>query len=220
MRAAVIFDLDGVLIDSEPLQYRAYAQVLARFGVSVTAEEYGVHWIGNGRGPEYAVETYGLPVAPSELRALKEPVYEGILRAGVALMPGAVEALTRLQGHFALAVATNSRRDEVAFVMETLGLGRFFAAVVTREDYRLAKPDPDAFLTAAARLDVPPRHCIVVEDAYKGILAAHRAGALAVAVPHAFTRENDFSLAAVVLHSLDELTVALAEQLLAARDGN
>ena len=219
MRAAVIFDFDGVLIDSEPLQYQAYSQVLARFSVSVSPEEYGVHWIGQGRGPEYAVETYDLPVAPDELRALKEPVYQAILREGVSLMPGVVEALTRLNGRFTLGVATNSRRRDVSLAMDNLGLARFFSAVVTREDYQLAKPNPDAFLTAAERLSVPPQRCVVVEDAYKGVLAAHRAGALAVAVPHSFTQENDFSLAAAVLHSLDELTVALVEQLLAGRNG-
>ena len=217
MRAAVIFDLDGVLIDSEPLQYKAYSRVLARFNVSVSAEEYGVHWIGSGRGPEYAVETYGLPVAADELRAMKEPVYEAILREGVTLMPGVAEALSRLYSRFALGVATNSNRRDVSLVMNTLGLGRFFSAVVTRDDYKLAKPNPDAFLTTAARLGIPPRRCVVVEDAHRGILAAHRAGAIAVAVPHAFTRDNDFSLAAAVLHSLDELTVLLVERLLAGR---
>jgi HAD superfamily hydrolase (TIGR01509 family) len=214
---AIIFDLDGVLIDSEALQYKAYSQVLARFGVTVSAEEYAAHWIAAGRGPEYAVVTYALPLSPAELRALKNPVYHDILRAEVTLMPAVVEALIRLQTRFPLGVATNSNQQDVAFVMEHFRLRRFFAAIVTREDYELAKPHPDAFLTAAARLGVAPRACLVVEDAYKGIVAAHRAGATAVAVPNAFTRDNDFSLAAVVLHGLDDLTIGLVEQLLAAQ---
>jgi len=217
-KGAIIFDLDGVLIDSEALQYKAYTQVLARFGVTVSAEEYAAHWIAAGRGPEYAVATYALPVSPDALRALKHPVYHAILRAEVTLMPGVVQALTRLHPHFPLAVATNSNRQDVAFVMEHFGLHRFFAAVVTREDYVRAKPDPDAFVTAASRLGMPPRTCLVVEDAYKGIVAAHRAGATVLAVPNAFTRDNDFSLAAAVLHGLDELSVALAERLVATAE--
>jgi len=213
---AIIFDLDGVLIDSEALQYKAYSQVLAGFGVTVSSAEYAAHWIAAGRGPEYAVATYGLPVNPADLRALKNPVYHAILRSEVTLMPAVIAALTRLHAHFPLAVATNSNQQDVAFVMEHFGLRRFFAATVTREDYAEAKPHPDAFLTAAARLGVTPRACLVVEDAYKGIVAAHRAGAIPVAIPNAFTRHNDFSLAAVVLHGLDELTIALVERLVTA----
>jgi HAD superfamily hydrolase (TIGR01509 family) len=214
---AIIFDLDGVLIDSEALQYAAYAQVLARYGVTVSVEEYGTHWIAAGRGPEYAIKTYGLPLEPDELRELKHPVYHEILRREVTLMPGVVAALTRLHARFPLAVATNSNRQDVSFVMDRFDLQRFFAAIVTREDYQLPKPNPDAFLTAAARLGAVPDCCLVIEDAYKGIVAAHRAGATVVAVPNQFTRNNDFSLAATVLQSLDELTVEVVERLLAPR---
>jgi len=211
--AAVIFDLDGVLIDSEGLQYKAYSEVLARFGVQVSATEYAAHWIAAGRGPEYAVERFALPVQPEELRALKHPVYHAILRREVRLMAGAVEALARLHPYCALALATNSNRDDVGFVMAHLDLRRFFTAVVTREDYTRAKPEPDAYLAAAARLHAAPQACVVVEDAYRGVLAAARAGATVVAVPNSFTRGNDFSLAAQVLDGLDGLTVELIEQL-------
>jgi HAD superfamily hydrolase (TIGR01509 family) len=214
---AVIFDLDGVLIDSEALQYKAYGQVLARFGVSVSVEEYGVHWIAAGRGPEYAVATYALPVQPDALRALKDPVYHEILRQEVTLMPGAIDALARLQPRFPIALATNSNRQDAGFVLEHFGLRRFFTAVVTREDYTLAKPHPDAFLTAAARLGRPARQCLVIEDAHKGIVAASGAGSVAVAVPNQFTRGNDFSLATQVLRSLDDLTVELVERLIGER---
>jgi HAD superfamily hydrolase (TIGR01509 family) len=213
--SAIIFDLDGVLLDSEGLQYEAYVQVLRDLGVAITLEEYGQHWIAAGQGPEYAVRTYRLPVDAPGLRALKHPVYHEILRQRAALMPGALDALERMHPRFTLALATNSNRTDVAFVMERFGLRRFFAWIITREDYVFPKPNPDAFLAAAARLNVPPHSCLVVEDAHKGIVAARRAGAVPVAVPNAYTRGNDFSLAAVILDSLDELTAALAERLLA-----
>lgn len=214
MSGAVIFDLDGVLIDSEGLQHQAYAQVLQRFGVCIGVDEYAEHWIAAGRGPEYAVKTYRLPVQAHELRALKSAVYHDILRRQVTLMPGAVDALTRLQGRFALGLATNSHRADVSFVMEHFDLRRFFASVVTREDYALAKPEPDAYVSAAAGLNMAPESCVVVEDTYRGVLAAHRAGALPLAVPNRFTRNNDFSLAVKVLGSLGDLTVSVVEGLL------
>jgi HAD superfamily hydrolase (TIGR01509 family) len=213
--SAIIFDLDGVLLDSEGLQHEAYVRVLTDLGVTITREEYAQHWIAAGQGPEYAVRTYRLPVDAAGLRALKHPVYHEILRQRAALMPGALDALGRLHPAFPLAVATNSNRADVAFVMEHFGLRGFFACIITREDYVLPKPNPDAFLAAAAKLDVPPRACLVVEDAHKGIVAARRAGAVPVGVPNTYTRGNDFSLAAAVLGSLDELSVALAERLLA-----
>ncbi len=215
--SAIIFDLDGVLIDSEGLQFEAYARVLRDFGVVITIEEYARHWIAAGQGPEYAVRTYGLPVEAAQLRALKNSIYHDLLRAAPALMPGAMAALERLHPAFALALATNSNHADVAFIMEHFQLRRFFASVTTREAYALPKPNPDAFLAAAAGLNVPPRSCIVVEDTYKGIVAAHRAGAIPVAVPNVYTRDNDFTLAAAVLESLDELTADLARTLLADR---
>ena len=213
---AIIFDLDGVLLDSEGLQYHAYARVLRDFGVTVTLEEYAQHWIAAGHGPEYAVRTYHLPVDAPRLRTLKHPVYQEILRQRAALMPGALDALARLHARFPLGLATNSIRTDVAFVMDHFGLRRFFASIITREDYVLPKPNPDAFLAAAAGLNTAPHVCLVVEDAHKGIVAARRAGAVPVAVPNAYTRGNDFSLAAAVLSSLEELTVGLVERLLAS----
>ena len=213
--AGVIFDLDGVLIDSEALQYRAYSAVLARFGISVSLEEYAAHWIAAGQGPEYVIRTHGLQMHPDELRALKQPVYHDILQREVTLMPGAAAALARLQPHFALAVATNSNRQDVSFVIDRFDLRRFFTAIVTREDYRDAKPQPDAFLAAATRLQVTPGACVVVEDAYRGVVAARRAGTAVVAIPNRFTRDSDFSLATIVLPNLDALSVEVITRLVA-----
>ena len=209
---AIIFDLDGVLIDTEGLQYQAYTQVLARFDARVTRDEYAQHWIAEGRGPEYAVQRFGLPLSASQVRELKHPVYHRLLQEQVTLMPGAAAALARLHPHFALALATNSNADDVGFVLDRLGLRRHFAAVVVRGDYARPKPEPDAFLTAATRLGVATAACVVVEDSYRGLVAAQRAGMACVVVPNAFTRGSDFSGAAAVLDSLDDLSVALIER--------
>lgn len=209
----VIFDLDGVLIDSEGLQYKSYSRVLERWDVRVSKEIYSTHWIAAGRGPEYAVATFGLPIEPDQMRELKHPIYHEVLRAEVTLMPGAKEAVERLSARFPLALATNSIRHDVDFVMDRFDLRRFFSAIVTRDDYSRAKPEPDAFLTAARRLDLAPAACVVIEDAHKGVLAAHRAGIPVIAVPNEWTRANDFSLADRTVASLDEVGCALVEEL-------
>ena len=216
--SAIIFDLDGVLIDSEGLQYQAYAQVLREFGITITVEEYARHWIAAGQGPEYAVRTYGLPVDAAQLRLLKHPLYHDLLRRQPALMPGALAALERLHPRFALGIATNSNQADVAFVIDHFGMRRLFTGIITREANVFPKPSPDAILAAEARQKTAPRSCVVVEDTHKGILAAHRAGAVPVAVPNCYTRDNDFTLAAAVLGSLDELTASLVDAVMAHRD--
>jgi HAD superfamily hydrolase (TIGR01509 family) len=210
----VIFDLDGVIIDSEALQHRAYNLVLQRFGIQVDAAVYGREWIAAGRGPEYAVRALGLPIAADELRRLKDPVYHDLLRREIQLVAGARAALDRLRGRFPLAVATNSHATDVDFVVEHFALAPYFSAVVTREHYVEAKPAPDAFVTAAARLGLPPGRCVVVEDATKGIRSAAAGGCACIAFPHDYTADNDTSSAQAVIRSLDELTVELVERVL------
>lgn len=214
--AGVIFDLDGVIVDSEPLQHQAYNLVLERFGIRVERDEYGREWIAAGRGPEYAVRTYALPVTADELRRLKDPVYQTLLREEATLMEGAGAALERLSGAFPVALATNSSRTDTDFILDRFGLRRFFTAVITREQYSDPKPAPDAFRTAAARLRLAPQRCVAIEDAYKGVIAAADAGCACIAFPHDYTTGNDFSRARIVIGSLDEATVELIERLIEA----
>lgn len=216
-RPGVIFDLDGVIVDSEGLQYEAYSRVLAAEGVAVSEAEYAREWIANGQGPEYAVRAYALPFSAEALRERKNPVYHALLRSAARLMPGAAEAVERLAGAFPLALATNSNRADTEFVLERFALRSHFAAVVTRECYPAAKPAPDAFRTAAAALGLPPERCVVIEDAYKGVLAASLAGCPCIAVPNRFTAGNDFRLAVAVVASLADVTAALVESVCAER---
>jgi HAD superfamily hydrolase (TIGR01509 family) len=210
----VIFDLDGVLIDSEGLYYQAYSEVLKPYGVTVSREEYEDHWIAQGNGPEYIVAKHNLPIAPDEMRQLRSPIYLRLLETEVTLMPYVKEALTRLYPHCALTVATNSNREHLDAILHKLGLGGFFPLTIARQDYQQAKPHPDAFLTAAKQLGLAPTQCVVIEDTYKGILAATSAGMACVAVPNDYTRRNDFSRASLILPNLNELTMEVVGSLL------
>lgn len=206
MIGGVIFDLDGVIADTERLQWEAYRRVLAEFGVDVGLEEYRRHWIAGGFGPEYACRTYRLPIGPDEVRARKAPVYVALLHEGVAACPGAIEVLRRLRPTHRLGLATNTVRTEVSFILGHLGVASLFHATVAREDYAHPKPAPDAYLAAAAALGLAPGACAVVEDTERGLRAALAAGARAIAVPSDLTFDNDFTGAACRLAHLDELT--------------
>lgn len=202
----VVFDLDGVLLDSEELHYRAYNTVLRRFDGEVDRHEYALHWIAEGNGPEYAVERYRLPISAAELRAAKALVYTELLAREAQLMPGVREALARLSPYARLAIATNSSRSDVAFVLQHFSLNEWFFAVVVREDYAQAKPAPDAYREAVRRLALPPTEILVVEDSPRGVRAAQAAGLVVVAVPNAFTRYCAFPAHVKTLASLDALT--------------
>jgi HAD superfamily hydrolase (TIGR01509 family) len=205
----VLFDLDGVLADTERLHWTAYRETLLELGVDVGVEEYRRRFIARGGGPEYACAAYALSITPDELRARKRPRYLALLAAGVAPCPGARAALERLRGAFRTAVATNSTRDEATLILGALGLAPLLDAVVAREDYRHPKPAPDAYLTAAARLGLRSGECVVVEDTERGLGAALAAGMRVLAMPNDLTLDNDFTGCARRLTHLDELTAAL-----------
>jgi HAD superfamily hydrolase (TIGR01509 family) len=209
----VVFDLDGVIADTERLHWAAYREVLLEFGVDLGLEEYRRHWIAGGFGPEHACRTYALPLTPAALRARKAPVYLALLERGVRACPGAPEALARLHPVHRIGLATNTARREVDLILDQLGVAARFHATVAREDYAQPKPAPDAYLAAAVALGVAPADCVVVEDTQRGVRAALAAGMRVVAVPSDLTFDNDFSGAARRLGRLDELTPELLRAL-------
>jgi HAD superfamily hydrolase (TIGR01509 family) len=209
MIRGVLFDLDGTLADTEPLQHEAYNRVLRGYGVDVGMEEYRRHWIAVEGGPEYACRTYRLPITAVELKERKATEYRALIAAGVSPMPGARAAVERLRATHRVAIATNTVRDEVAIVLGHLGLTGRLHAAIAREDYVHPKPAPDAYLAAAAALGLAARECVVIEDTQRGARSGLAAGMAVVAVPSVLTADNDFGGCACRLTSLDELTAAL-----------
>jgi HAD superfamily hydrolase (TIGR01509 family) len=179
---AVLFDFDGVLVDSEPIRFQAGAQALEEIGVSLTREGFMKFWLGRTDdaglrdllGDRF--EADGKRVA-----ARRNALYEARLDE-VPAFPDSVRLLRRLPDGTRLAVATGSRRTEVERILTRLGLFQDFPAIVTAEDYARAKPAPDPFLAAARRLDLPPASCLVLEDSLAGVTAAHAAAMPVVAV--------------------------------------
>ncbi|HWP64377.1 MAG TPA: HAD family phosphatase [Candidatus Limnocylindria bacterium] len=217
MIRAVLLDFDGTLVDTERLQWTAYEQALAPFGVHVGLDEYRRHFIRAAGGSDWVCRRYALPVAPDELRARKAAAYRALIPAGVRPCAGAGELLQRLAGRRLLAVVTNSVRAEVDVILAHLGWTHGFDAVIAREDYVHAKPAPDGYLVAAARLGCAPHECVVVEDTERGVRAGLAAGMRVVAVPSDLTYDNDFSGCVRRLDSLTSLTETLLDQI--DRDG-
>jgi HAD superfamily hydrolase (TIGR01509 family) len=213
MISAVIFDLDGLLADTEKLHQSAYQTVLSELGIELSDEEYEHHWIRCGKGIDAFITQRNLAVDPNFVRREKARLYEKLVSSGVEPMPGATELLCSLQGRKLMGLATSSYPKDAYAVLNTLALVDFFSCVATKSNVERIKPYPDIFLYIANEMNTPPEHCLVIEDAEKGVLAADAAGMKSIAVPNRHTISNDFSKAALVVSSLEEVNCGLIDQL-------
>jgi HAD superfamily hydrolase (TIGR01509 family) len=211
--STVIFDLDGLLADTERLHSQAWRSTLAAAGVIVSEAEYAEEWTRSGRGIADYVERHGLTLDPGDLRRRKAEVYRGLVASSARAMPGALELLKSVHGRRRLAVATSSYRESAEVVLERIGVGHFFDVVATGDSVPRPKPHPDVLLHVAGRLGVFPAECVLLDDAEKGILAAVAAGMKSIAVPTADTRDHDFSKATRVVSSLAEVTLEFLDAL-------
>jgi HAD superfamily hydrolase (TIGR01509 family) len=210
---AVIFDLDGLLADTESFHSRAWRETLAADGIVVTEKEFAEHWIRSGHGIAEYVERRGFALDLDDLRQRKAAIFHRLVDSSAEAMPGADALVRALAGRKRLALATSSYRESAQAVLARLDLGRWFEVVATYESAPRRKPYPDVFLHTADRLGVPPSECVVLEDAEKGIAAAHAAGMKSIAVPTPDTRDNDFSRATLIVPSLEAVTLALIDSL-------
>lgn len=209
----VIFDLDGLLADTERLHFQAYQDALRRHGATLTEADYADHWVRAGKGIGDWVTIRGLALDPRALRAYKSKRYLELLTVSLRPMDGALALLKNLHGRKTLAVASSSYRDAVDAVLQGLDIVHYFKAVISGLDVARVKPAPDIFLAAARAVAAPPSDCLVLEDAEKGILAAHEAGMACIAVPNEHTRHHDFSKATRICASLTEITLECIDQL-------
>jgi HAD superfamily hydrolase (TIGR01509 family) len=205
---AVVFDLDGVIVDSEHV-WDEVREELAR--------ERGGRWHDRAQtdmmgmsSPEwsrYMHDVIGLAESPAEID--QEVVRRMLDRYAerLPLIDGAVDAVARVAGSFRLALASSSNRPVIDAVLDVSGLAPLFEATVSSEEVARGKPAPDVFLEAARRLDVPADRCAAIEDSGNGIRAAHAAGMRVLAIPNLRYPPPDdaLALADFVLGSIDEL---------------
>ena len=182
---AALWDLDGTLTDTARYHWQAWQQIMAAEGHPLTFERFMASF--GQRNDVVLRGFFGPDLADSEIEriaAAKEALYRGLVRAGgVELLPGVDLWLTRLaDGGWRQAIASSAPRANIDAVLEALGIGARFGAIVAGEDVVHGKPAPDVYLLAAARLDVPPARCVVVEDAPAGLEGARSAGMGAIGV--------------------------------------
>ena len=201
---AVIFDMDGLMIDSEPLHKEAWQVTLRHFGYELD-EALFAQLVGL-RTREDAVllrEHFRLPVMAEVLARQRNDLFLASLPGRVKPMPGLRELIAQVRvRRLRSAVATSGERRYVDAVVRELNLDDVFDAIAVAEDVERGKPAPDVYWLAARRLGLPPAQCLALEDAPNGVLAARAAGMRCVAVPNEMTRSLDLSAADARLPSL------------------
>lgn len=211
---AVIFDLDGVIVDSEHV-WDAAREAFAR--------ERGGRWheraqedmmgMSSREWSRYMHEVLGVSDPPEEISAGVVRRMESIYREELPLIEGAPEAVARLAERWPLGMASSSNRPVIDLVLELAGLGRYFRATVSSEEVARGKPAPDVYLEAARRLGADPSRTAAVEDSHNGILSAKAAGMRVVAIPNRRypPGEEALSAANLVLNSISGLTPEAVE---------
>lgn len=191
---AVIFDLDGTLVDSEPNYYEAGRRTLERYGVTGYTWQEHSRFIGIGTREtlETLRDQYGIDAPVDELLAVKNRHYLELVAAATEVFPAMRAFVERLRsaGH-PLAVASGSSRAAIEATLATTGLDALLPVYVSAEDVGRGKPEPDVFLAAARLLGTDPADCVVVEDAAPGVEAARRAGMRCIAVPYTMDADRD-----------------------------
>ncbi len=187
----VIFDLDGVLVDSEGLHVEAWRTLFARHGIQASDEEYArgvgmsdVDWL------EWLLGSHGLEGDVASLREAKREIFQTLLAENVRPFPGVVDLVRALQPEFRLGVASNSWRQNIETVLDRLGIRACFDALVGAEDVARHKPHPEAYQCVAARLGLALAACCVIEDSPLGIQAAKAAGMRCIGITNTMPCER------------------------------
>jgi HAD superfamily hydrolase (TIGR01509 family) len=212
--AAVVFDLDGVLLQSEEI-WDAVRESYVRERGGRYDEEVQRSMMGMS-APEWSRFLHDEAGVPDDPDTINRQVVSRMLeayRAELPLLPGAEAAVRRAAEAFPLGLASSSNREIFETVLDLAGLAACFRATVSSEEAARGKPEPDVYLEAARRLGVPPGQCAAVEDSHAGIRSAKSAGMRVVAIPNASYPPDDeaLALADLVVPSLDDLTASVLQ---------
>lgn len=208
---AVVFDLDGVLIDSEPVWERVRRKFVAeRGGRWPDDAQDRMMGMSTAEWSAYLSENFGLRLSPRQVADQVIAAMAAEYRAHLPLLDGAVDAVRSLAGRWPLAVASSAPKSLIEAVLDASGLRPAFAAAVSSEEVARGKPAPDVYLEATKRLSIEPRACAAVEDSSNGLRSAAAAGLTVIAVPRPeYPPARDaLAQARVVLSSLADLTPA------------
>ncbi|MBN1637012.1 MAG: HAD family phosphatase [Deltaproteobacteria bacterium] len=210
MIKAVLWDNDGVLVDTEHLYFLATREVMLTIGVEITEEIYRNIFLKEGIGPWHFAREKGL--GENEIDNLKKrrnQVYTGLLSGKNYAIEGAEDTLMKLKPHYIIGVVTSARREHFEMVHKVTDFLKYFDFVLTIEDYEKSKPDPQPYLEALKKSGVASHEALVIEDSQRGLTSAKAAGLTCWVIPTGLTMVSDFSRADKILSNIHEVASLL-----------
>lgn len=215
MLKALIFDMDGLMIDTEPIYWDIERNLAKQYGTTVSDATLR-RMMGRSRLDSMRIFIADCGITgctPEQLLVTREQLMLDRYAAGVEPMAGLHEILGRFHSQLKLAIATSSPRIFTNALLPSLRIDQFFEVIQTGDEIERGKPDPQIYLRAMARLNVQPSECVVLEDSHSGALSAHRAGAFVIVIPTALTDHEDFSFAHARAANLNEAIAIIEAQM-------
>ena len=194
MLKAILWDNDGVLVDTEGLYFQACREILETLGVRLSEARFIEFFLKSSDGlrrigAEHGIDEQTLDAA----RLRRNDRFTELVHAGVPVIDGARQVLRQLHGTVRMGIVTSSRREHFEIIHAKTGLLDFFDFTLMREDYRHSKPDPEPYLTAMRQNGLRADECVVIEDSDRGLRAALAAGLRCIVIPYGLTRGLDFT---------------------------
>ena len=214
MIKAIIYDVDGTMVDSEPLHVASWDKALQLYGHRLQDLSAQLRATMAGKKPtviaKEMVEDLHLSVAPETLLQKKTAIFMKVMRTDLQGMLGIVESIKRFKkSGYKLGIGTSLTRDYVEIVLQKLNVQDFFDVIVTGDEIKNGKPHPETYLTVARKLGLEPKECLVIEDATSGIQSAKKAGCYCIAIENPHAVPQDTSQADRVVDSLNEVSTDL-----------
>ena len=208
----ILWDNDGVLVDTEQWYFAATREALAELGVDLPMDTYQQIMIQGRSSWELALQAGVHPDRVQHGQERRDALYQAHLRTENLRIEGVLEVLAELAQHYQMAIVTTCKRRDFELIHRNPDLLQFMQFVLVREDYMESKPHPEPYLTALQKFSAAPQQALVIEDSERGLRAARAAGIDCAVVDYHFTRSHDFSAAQYRLHKLAQLPQLLVTQ--------
>jgi len=207
MIKVIIFDLDGLLINSQPLQFKAYNQAFSKYGFHLTPNNWN-KWIHQGLNAQIWIQKHNLPLDATTIRAEKKRIYDKLIHDELELKPGALNLINSLYGKFRLCIASSSRIESIELSINKFDLKSKFERIISDTEIKKGKPHPEIFLKMAELMNTKTEQCLVIEDSLAGLHAAKAAKMHCFVCPDSFSKVElyEFKDADKIVNCLDEIT--------------
>lgn len=212
---AVIFDMNGVIIDDEQVHEFAFKEVCKKYGVTLTSKEYSNLCMGRTDEECFIkiIEKFKVKdISVKKLIDLKSRKYLELIQKNIKSFPHAIKLITSLKANFRLALTSSSNRDEINMILAYFKINDFFEVIVSAQDIVHGKPHPEPYLLTAKKLKVSPKNCLVIEDSKNGVDAAKSAGMYCIGV-HSSLIHQDLSKADIEVDSLKDISVNIIKSI-------